>query len=52
MRCHGCPCVAIRLLKHEWNKRGIHTQFDQHGGTTPGAFSRQFGHRDAANRNA
>ena len=54
-RMSGCrrPCLALRLLKHQWNKRDTHNQHDLQarlGASEPGAFPRQFGHHDAANR--
>jgi hypothetical protein len=48
----GRTCIAIRLLEYEWNKHGLHTQFDQHDGTTHGACSLHPGSQDAAHRDA
>ena len=47
MRCHRRPCVAIRLLKYEWNQRNTHNQHDLQAGlgaSEPGALSRPDDH--------
>jgi hypothetical protein len=55
MPCRRSPCVAIRLLKYEWNQRNTHNQHGLQAGlgaSEPGGFPRQFWHHDAANRYA